>query len=427
MLYKLAGKERILKTAFLTFNIYLLLLSGSYCNIIFAQETSIASGHLLSVTRGLQSPVRITVDNQDMIYITDAYQKCIIKYNNSGEFLGTISPGGLPISIAVNDENQMFIGDGETGAILKLDENGTATEFCTETVFPSSMVFGPDNLLYVVDSKLKQVVVMDMVGNVVRTIGDGTLILPTGIGTGFTPVVKIWKFDLFGNLVHSVGSHGNGDGQFYRIQGLAVDRCGRLYTADPFQGIVSVFDEAGYITRLGEYGEESGQLNALMDVAVDSRGDIWITSMNNGSLEVFEINETNPSSNITCANRSICPGELTDITIDFTGTAPWTFTYTIDGSNPTTVSDATDNPYILTVSEAGIYQVTSLSDANYSATCMTGSVDISLNPLLVPEFSFSENYLEVSFVNESKNADSYFWDFGDNETSEEINPVHLYK
>jgi len=511
---KFLKKVSILKTSFSKFSISFLLIIFLYGNIIYAQETSFDSDHMFSVTQGLQSPVRIAIDKQDIIYVTDAFQKCIVRYDTTGNFLGTINPGGIPISIAINDENQIFIGDGETGTILKLDETGIATEFYTETVFPSSMVFSPDNLLYVVDSKLKQVIVLDLFGNVVRTIGDGTLILPTGIaydhrnnqvcvsehggiGTGFKPLVKIWIFDLQGNLIRSLGSHGNGDGQFYRIQGLAVGRCGKIYATDPFQATVSVFDEAGFVAKFGEYGKELGQLNAPVDIVVDSRGHIWITSMNNGSLEVYNINEIGPSSNITSANTSICQGESTNIIIDFTGTAPWTFTYTIDGLNPTTISNTTDNPYILTVSEAGIYEITALSDANYVATCFTGSVDIGVNPLptvslgedidicegeiytldagasfisylwndgstnqtldvstsgnyrvivsdgkgcensdeisvlvnLLPvaEFTYTENSLEISFLNNSTNADSYFWDFDDNETSQEMNPVHVYK
>jgi len=37
-----------------------------------------------------------------------------------------------------------------------------------------------------------------------------------------------------------------------------------------------------------------------------------------------------------------------------------------------------------------------------------------------------ENYLEVAFTNYSENASSYAWDFGDNETSTEENPTHVY-
>jgi len=46
------------------------------------------------------------------------------------------------------------------------------------------------------------------------------------------------------------------------------------------------------------------------------------------------------------------------------------------------------------------------------------------------EFSYSEEELvaptEVSFVNRSKKAETYSWDFGDGTTSEEITPTHKY-
>lgn len=42
------------------------------------------------------------------------------------------------------------------------------------------------------------------------------------------------------------------------------------------------------------------------------------------------------------------------------------------------------------------------------------------------QFSFTVNDLEVSFTNESVDAISYLWDFGDGSTSTENSPVHSY-
>lgn len=410
----------------------------------YGQEPDITPVHVRSISQGMLSPVRLAIDNQDIVYVTDASQKCIVKYSNDCMYLGTIAPGGSPISIAVNGENQIFFGDAETGAVYKLDDSGNATEFFTETVYPSSMIFSPDKLLYIVDSELRRVIVLDMFGNVVRVIGDGTLILPTGIaydpinervyvsehggiGTGFSPTVSIWEFDLQGNLLQAIGSHGNGEGQFYRIQGMTIGRCGKLYVTDPFQGAISVFDETGFITRFGEYGLGSEQLNAPLDVIADSHGNIWITSMNNGSLEVFKIDEKKPSSNITGADTVICPGGTSDIAIELTGSAPWTLTYTIDESNPTTIRDVTDNPFMLTVSVPGIYEVVALSDTHETSSCITGRAVIGMDTLPVPEFAYTENQREVSFLNGSTNADFFYWDFGDNQTSEEKDPIHVYE
>ena len=41
-------------------------------------------------------------------------------------------------------------------------------------------------------------------------------------------------------------------------------------------------------------------------------------------------------------------------------------------------------------------------------------------------YSYTTDAKEVTFSNESENADTYHWDFGDGNSSTEINPVHLY-
>ncbi len=45
---------------------------------------------------------------------------------------------------------------------------------------------------------------------------------------------------------------------------------------------------------------------------------------------------------------------------------------------------------------------------------------------LYTDFDYNMNGLEVNFTNLSTNADSYFWDFGDGNTSTDTNPIHQY-
>jgi len=433
-----------LKTLFFKQICIFFLIAISFCNNLNAQEAPYAPSHLFSVTQGLHSPVRIAIDNRDIIYVTDALQKNITRYDTLGTLLGVIEPGGVPISIAINNDNRIFIGDGKSGAILKLDEFGVATEVYTETLFPSSMAFGSDNnLLYVVDSKLKKVIVLDLDGNVIQIIGDGVFLSPTGIavdtdndrvyvsehgglGTGFKPTVKIWIFDLEGNLLDSYGKHGKLEGQFYRIQGLAVGRCGDLFATDPFQGTVSVFDKSGFNTRFGEYGNQPGNLNVPLDIAIDSRQHIWVTSMNNGTLEVYSINVTGPTSHISSINPTICTGESTDIKIAFTGTAPWTFTYTVDGLNPETINNTTNNPYILTVTDTGHYEITALSDVNSESTCFSGSVDISLNPLPAVNLGTDITTCETYTLDAGTSFSSYLWNDGSTNQTLEVHTSGIY-
>jgi len=274
---------------------------------VYAQQVAKGDDHLFRVTQGLRSPIRIAIDNQGIIYVTDAFQKCIIKYDTAGNFLEKITPGGLPISLAISNDNQVIFSDNKNGSILRLNSNGSTNKIYSGCVYPSSAVFDKDNNLYVVDSKLKQVIVMDLSGNVIKTIGKDILVYPTEIAydsrnlriliaehggtkskTDQGLIAKILVFDLQGNLLSSFGEFGYEDGQFSRIQGLFIDKWGRIYIVDTYQGNVSVFNENGdFITKLSQFGKEPGSLNAPMDIVIDSKERIWVTSMNNGSIEVY--------------------------------------------------------------------------------------------------------------------------------------------
>lgn len=50
----------------------------------------------------------------------------------------------------------------------------------------------------------------------------------------------------------------------------------------------------------------------------------------------------------------------------------------------------------------------------------------SLLPFPIANFSYTASGLEVAFSNQSLNADTYEWDFGDSIISSEINPTHQY-
>ncbi|MEN8229892.1 MAG: T9SS type A sorting domain-containing protein [Bacteroidota bacterium] len=374
---------------------YLGLLLLFFFVSIYAQSTPEDIDHYIGISGELDAPLRLASDALGNIYLTDAVGRSISKYDPSGDLLENISLVEFPVSLAVNSEGQLFIGDGATGHIFKYDESLGAEEFYTGTEYPSSMEFSPDNILYVADSKLQEVIALDLSGNVVQTIGSGILDFPTGIafdgnnkrilvgehggkGTGFSPTVKVWMFDLQGDLINSFGSHGNGDGQFYRIQGLTIGKCGNIYVVDPYQARISIFDDNGvFITKFGDYGLQTGELNIPMDIVFTGQERLWVSSMNNSALEVFAVTDTLPCSNIQSGNALICDGEATDIEIAFTGTAPWTFTYTVDGLAPATITTS-ENPYLLTVSEAGHYEVTALSDANFAGACFTGSADVTV-------------------------------------------------
>ena len=69
------------------------------------------------------------------------------------------------------------------------------------------------------------------------------------------------------------------------------------------------------------------------------------------------------------------------IGVTLTGTAPWTITYTVNGT-PTTVSGITSNPYYFSVTPSitTTYVLTSVSDANCYDNSLSGSTTLSVYP-----------------------------------------------
>jgi len=137
--------------------------------------------------------------------------------------------------------------------------------------------------------------------------------------------------------------------------------------------------------------------------------------------------EAFPTSQMDGEDLSMCPDESVPISVMFTGNAPWTFTYAVDTILTTTIYNTYANPYIINAIYDGTYEVIALSDRDYPGAEFSGNAVVSIIPLPEPDFTYTSNYLEVSFNNSSADAESYYWNFGDGNSSVEMNPVHLYQ
>mgnify|MGYP003892093649 CR=1 FL=1 len=75
--------------------------------------------HVLS--EGLSAPGRMAVDADDNVYVTDAIQKSIVKYDAQANLMGTITTDFNPISIAINNKNHLF-QTSETGSVSEYNK-----------------------------------------------------------------------------------------------------------------------------------------------------------------------------------------------------------------------------------------------------------------------------------------------------------------
>ena len=75
---------------------------------------------------------------------------------------------------------------------------------------------------------------------------------------------------------------------------------------------------------------------------------------------------------------TICDGASRNLSVDFTGVGPYTFTYAINGVPQAPVATAAD-PYTLNVTNAGTYTIVNVSDANCTNNG-TGTTTVSFFP-----------------------------------------------
>jgi len=362
------------------------------------------------ISEELSAPARMAVDTDDNVYVTDAVQRTIVKYDAQGNFVNTIDTDLNPLSIAINNKNKLFVGDKNTGDIYRVNANGTMSLFHSGLSFPASLVFGANNILYAVDSKQKKVLGLDVSGNVVNDFSYSSFTFPTGIafdhqnnhiivsehgGVGpdvqtcgggsmswgtTGPITTIYIFDIDGNYIDEFGCFGTKNGLFHRIQGITIGTCGNIYATDPYLGRVSVFDPAGnYITKFGTHGDGLGEFNLPTDIAFSSDNRAFVASMNKGSIDVHSIAFSLPTATITSPDIAICADTSTAITVEFTGMEPWTFNYTVDDLNPVQLT-ATESPFSFPVSVEGLYEIDALSDGNGDiGTCFTGSTMVTVS------------------------------------------------
>jgi PKD repeat protein len=97
----------------------------------------------------------------------------------------------------------------------------------------------------------------------------------------------------------------------------------------------------------------------------------------------------------------------------------WTFT----GGIP--ASSTAQNP-LVNYNTPGVYEVTLVASNPFNSNTVTETNYITILPEPTASFTLAENGNVVGFVNTSTNADTYFWTFGDGETSVEESPSHTY-
>lgn len=139
-------------------------------------------------------------------------------------------------------------------------------------------------------------------------------------------------------------------------------------------------------------------------------------------FDQFLITETSLYPPFNTSTNSACVSEMIQFEDQSDSTA--TYSWTFEGGNPATSDIA--NP-VVTYDMAGSFDVSLVVTTDEGNTYEINNFNlITIEETPTANFTFTSGSNIIDFQNTSIGGDTFFWDFGDNQTSTATNPSHTY-
>ena len=276
---------------------------------------------LSPITDKINKPISVALDQNGRLYVGDAGRNKVVLFSQSGQYIHTISGLAVPISIAVDNNDRIYIGNKDKGNVEVYDSSynllyklGTDSKHPKgDNVFkhPNDIAISTSGDVYVVDKGADVVQVYDPAGTNIATIGssgngDGQFHKPVSIAIdeleGEIIVLdrqkvngqslegaRVQFFDMNGTYKRSFSRYGNMIGDMARPQRLTVDSASRLYVTDSMQNVVLVYDNVG--TYLGAVFDVVNPLRTPVGITISETNQLYVASRLKNRVEVYGIDE----------------------------------------------------------------------------------------------------------------------------------------
>ena len=257
-------------------------------------------------------PWGVAVDASGDVYISDAGNHRIQKFNSSGSYLAQWGDSGsangqfdFPKHVAVDSSGDVYVVDCGNYRVQKFAGNGAyLTQWGTygtgngQFSGPWGVAADRTGNVYVTDSNGRRVEKFSSTGAflaqwAVPTLLTGAFESPHGVAvddSGNVYVVVsnnsagghpcVMKFAGDGTLLTQWGWIGSGNGQFFDPDGIAVDAAGNVYVTDTENWRIQKFTRMGQYLTQWSSGRIAKGVGAPGGIAADGLGNVYVAEWN---------------------------------------------------------------------------------------------------------------------------------------------------
>jgi DNA-binding beta-propeller fold protein YncE len=217
-------------------------------------------GKQVEDTAGINKPYGVAI-RQGKIYVCDIRGTSLVVLDlkkKQTRLIGTSGSNRLthPVAVALADDGMIYVADNERGVVMVFDANERYHSTMGFEKFKPVAVAVHGNTLYACDMAGQNVAVFD------RRTGQKT---------------------------RTIGSVGDGDGQFRVPLGLSVDPAGNVYVADMMACRVQKFTPDGaYAGVYGKLGDHGGSFARPKHMAIDSTGIHYVVDAAFQNVQLFD-------------------------------------------------------------------------------------------------------------------------------------------
>ncbi len=253
-------------------------------------------------------PFSIAVDSTGRILVSDTALKRIHIFDTKKKSYSYITGSGknrleAPMGIATDSHDRIYVADSLLKKVFIFNRKGRFLNAIEGFERPTGVAVNKkEDILYVVDTAGHHIKIMNYKGDVLKTLGKhgdkpGEFNYPVDVfvdGKGDIYVTdtmnfRVQVFDKFGNLLSYFGRHGDGTGDMGRPKGLGVDSHGNIYVADAIFDTVQIFDRKGnFLLNFGTIGREPGRFWMPAGLFVDEDDKIYVADSYNRRIQIFE-------------------------------------------------------------------------------------------------------------------------------------------